>query len=86
MPKSATKVKSTKKHLDGELLDFYDDLTAVNAGMAFVLQAFAIAMQSGEPTDHRTASGATFCVDLLNKRTLELEQQMAGIRSRLSKS
>lgn len=77
-----TNTGNAKKKLSGELLDFNDNLTAVNSGVAFVLQACAAVLQTGEPTNHRAAAGAVFCVELLNERTLVLEQQMADIRNR----
>jgi hypothetical protein len=82
MPKRATTAKRAEINLSGELLDFHDDLTALNTGVAFVLQAFATALQTGEPIDRRAASGAVFFVELLNQRTLMLEKMMADIRNR----
>lgn len=68
--------------LNGELLDFYDDLTATHAALTFVLGAFAAAMRSDDPPDARTATGATFCVEWLNARMRELELRLADIRTR----
>ena len=62
-----------------ELLRFYDDLTAVHAGGAFVMQALAAALVKGEGLDDRSATGAVFCVRWLDDRAMELEQQLREI-------
>ena len=61
--------------LASELLQFYDELTALHAGSAFVMQALASALVKDEGLDERSATGAVFCTQWLNDRTAELEQQ-----------
>ena len=62
-----------------ELLDFYDELTALNACNAFVMQALAAALTTGNGLDERSATGAVFCAQWLNDRTVELEKQLKKI-------
>lgn len=63
-----------------ELLEFYDELTALNACSAFITQALAAALVKGDGLDERSATGAVFCVQWLNDRTVELEQQIKKIQ------
>ena len=69
-----------------ELLQFYDELTALHAGNAFVMQALASALVKGECLDERSATGAVFCAQWLNDRTVELEQQIKNILSQAQAS
>ena len=62
-----------------ELLQFYDELTALNACSAFVMQAWASALANGGGLDERSATGAVFCAQWLDDRTAELEQQLKKI-------
>ena len=62
-----------------ELLDFYDELTALNACNSFVMQALAAALTNGSGLDERSATGAVFCAQWLNDRTVELEKQLKNI-------
>jgi len=64
-----------------ELLKVYDELTALNACNAFVMQALAAALAHGGGLDERSATGAVFCTQWLNDRTAELEQQLKNIVS-----
>lgn len=52
------------------LLGLYDELTAVHASSAFVMQALAAALLNGGSLDERSATGAVFCVQWLNERTV----------------
>jgi hypothetical protein len=63
-----------------ELLALYDELTALNACNAFILQALATALANGGGVDERSGTGAMFCVQWLNDRTAELEQGMKKIQ------
>ena len=51
-----------QQRLAHELLEFYDELTALHAGNAFVMQALASTLVKGEGLDERSATGAVFCV------------------------
>ena len=64
-----------------ELLELYDELTALHAGSAFVMQALATALVQGGGLDERAATGAELCTEWLNGRTAELEQQLKNIVS-----
>jgi len=59
----------------------YDELTALNACNAFVMQALAAALVNGGGLDERSATGAVFCTQWLNDRTAELERQLKHIVS-----
>ena len=74
--------KSAEQPLARELLEFYDELTALHAGSAFVMQALASALVKGEGLDERSATGAVFCAQWLSDRTAELERQFKSILSR----
>ena len=58
-----------------ELLKFYDELTALNACNAFVMQALASALEGGG-LDDRSATGAVLCTQLLNDRAVQLEREL----------
>lgn len=62
-----------------KLLGLYDELTAVYASSAFVMQAMAAALVNGGGLDERSATGAVFCVQGLNDRTVELERRLKNI-------
>jgi hypothetical protein len=64
-----------------ELLKLYDELTALHAGSAFVMQALAAALVNGGGLDERSATGAVFCAQWLNDRTAQLERQLKNIVS-----
>jgi hypothetical protein len=64
-----------------ELLKLYDELTALHACSAFVMQALAAALVNGDGLDERSATGAVFCAQWLNDRTAELERQLKHIVS-----
>jgi hypothetical protein len=65
-----------------ELLALYDELTALNACNAFVMQALAAALAGGGGLDERSATGAVFCAQWVNDRTAEIERQFKGVVSR----
>ena len=75
LDKSAAQPQS----LSRELLQFYDELTVLNACSAFVMQALASALANGGGLDERSATGAVFCAQWLNDRTAELEHQLKKI-------
>ncbi len=66
-----------------ELLELYDELTALNACNSFVMQALAAALTTGNGLDERSATGAVFCAQWLNDRTVELEKRLNNILSRV---
>lgn len=72
----------SKGFLARELLEFHDELSAFNACNAFITQALAAALVKGEGLDERSATGAVFCVQWLNDRSAELEQQVKKIQAR----
>jgi hypothetical protein len=84
MPKSTANVHlpCPADRRERELLDFYDDLTATSAAAAFLMQSLATSMRSGEVSDPRTATGATFCVEWVNGRLRELDERLRAIRAR----
>jgi hypothetical protein len=65
-----------------ELLELYDELTALHAASAFVMQALAAAQVYGGGLDERSATGAVFCAQWLNDRAVEVEQRLKGVVSR----
>ena len=65
-----------------ELLKLYDELTALNACSAFVMQALATALTNGGGLDERSTTGGVFCTQWLNERTVEMEQQLKDIVAR----
>jgi hypothetical protein len=77
LDKSAAQPQSLAR----ELLQFYDELTALNACSAFVMQALASALASGCGLDERSATGAVFCAQWLNDRTAEMELKLKHILS-----
>ena len=64
-----------------ELLKLYDELTALNACNAFVMQALAAALLNGGGLDERSATGGVLCAQWLNDRTAGLERQLKHIVS-----
>ena len=64
-----------------ELLKLYDELTALNACSAFVMQALAKSLINGGGLDDRSATGGVFCAQWLNDRAAEHERQLKHIVS-----
>ena len=81
MPSSAKTSDSQTDLPTRELIKLYDELTALHACSAFVMQALAAALVNGGGLDERSATGAVFCAQWLNDRTAELEQQLKHIVS-----
>lgn len=81
MPSSAKTVDKRTNLPAPELLRLYDELTALHAGSAFVMQALAAALVNGGGLDERSATGAVFCAQWLNDRTAELERRLKNIVS-----
>ena len=79
---SALGEMAAQQRLACELLQFYDELTELHAGSAFVMQALASALVKGEGLDERSATGAVFCAQWLDGRMAELERQFMDILSR----
>lgn len=82
-------MSTTEKNVDSkvdlpasELLKLYDELTALNACSAFVMQALATALVNGGGLDERSATGGVFCAQWLNERTVEMEQRLKDIVAR----
>jgi len=73
------KLAAQPRSLARDLLEYYDDVTALNAYSAFVMQALASALANGGGLDERSATGAVFCTQWLNDRAAELEQQLKKI-------
>jgi len=71
-----------QQQLARELLQFYDELTELQACNAFVMQALASTLARGEGLDERSATGAVFCAQWLNDRTAEMEQKLRHIQSK----
>ncbi len=82
MPSSAKTVDKRTNLPAPELLRLYDELTELHACSAFVMQALAAALVSAGGLDERSATGAVFCAQWLNDRTVEMEQQLKEIVSR----
>lgn len=74
--------ESQTKSLCGELLKLYDELTALNACGAFIMQALATAQINGGELDERSATGGVFCAQWVNERTAEMEQHLKDIVAR----
>lgn len=66
-----------------ELLQLYDDLTALNGCTAFVLDALAEALMRASGADSLSAEGAMFCVQWLNDRTIEIERRLKAIQRKV---
>jgi len=81
MPSSAEPTENRTDLPARELLKLYDELTALHAGSAFVMQALAAAQVYGGGLDERSATGAVFCAQWLNDRTVELERRLKDIVS-----
>ena len=71
----------TQQWLTRELLQFYDELTALHACNAFLLQAMASTLIEGEGLDERSANGAVYCTQWLNDRASELERRLKSLQS-----
>ena len=82
MPNPEKNVDSQTVSPANELLKLYDELTALNACSAFVMQALATALVNGDGLDERSATGGVFCTQWLNERTAEMEQQLKDIVGR----
>lgn len=76
------RMTAQQQWLKRELLQFYDELTALNACNAFVMQALASTLAKDEGLDERLATGAVFCVQWINDCTTELEQSLKQILSK----
>jgi hypothetical protein len=81
MPSSAEPTENRTDLPARELLRLYDELSALHAASAFVMQALAAAQVYGGGLDERSATGAVFCTQWLNDRTAELERQLKNIVS-----
>ncbi len=81
MPSPERKVDNQTDLPARELLQLYDELTALNAASAFVMQALAAALTHGDGLDERSATGAVFCAQWLSDRTVELERQLKHLVS-----
>lgn len=77
-----SELAAQQQRLARELLLFYDELTAIHACNAFVMQALASTLVRGEGLDECSATGAVFCVQWLNDCTMELEQRLKQILSK----
>lgn len=77
-----SELTAQQQWLKRELLQFYDELTALNACNAFVMQALVSTLAQDEGLDERLATGAVFCVQWLNDCTTELEQSLKKILSK----
>ena len=64
-----------------DLLQLYDELTALHAASAFVTQALAAALIDGGGLDDRSATGAVFCAQWLNERSAALDGQLKALVS-----
>ena len=82
MSSSEKDVDSQTDSPANDLLKLYDELTALNACSAFVMQALAAALVNGGGLDERSATGGVFCAQWLNERTAEMEQQLKDIVAR----
>ena len=81
MPSPERNVDSQTDLPARELLKLYDELTALHACSAFVMQALAKVLVNGGGFDERSATGGVFCAQWLNERTAELERQLKHIVS-----
>jgi hypothetical protein len=81
MPSSTKKADRRPDLPARELLVLYDELTAVHACSAFVMQALVATLANGSGLDERSATGAVFCAQWLNDRTAKLERQLKNIVS-----
>ena len=77
-----SELAAQQQQLARELLQFYDELTALHACKAFVMQALASTLVKGEGLDERSATGAIFCAQWLNDSTADLEQRLKYILSK----
>ena len=81
MPSPERNVDSQTDLPARELLKLYDELTALHACNAFVMQALAAALLNGGGLDERSATGGVLCAEWLNERTVGLERQLKQIVS-----
>ena len=80
MPKSKKATQSRGASvLTREILEFRDELGALNACNAFVFQALAGAAADGEGLGRRAATGAMLCTQWLADRADELERRLKKI-------
>lgn len=79
MPNTKLNTDNHMKFAARELLKFYDELTALNACSAFVMQALSTALINSGGLDERSSTGGMFCVQWLNERTVEMEQRLKDI-------
>ena len=77
-----SELAAQQQQLARELLQFYDELTALHACNAFVMQALASTLIKGEGLDERSATGAMFCAQWLNDCSADLEQKLKYILSK----
>lgn len=77
-----SELTAQQQWLARELLQFYDDLTALHACNAFVMQALAATLVKGEGLDERSAMGAVFCSQWLNDCSVDLEHRFKNIMSK----
>ncbi len=82
MPNSEGTAETRADSPARELLELYDELTALHAASAFVMQALAAAQVYGGGLDERSATGAVFCAQWLSDRAVEVEQRFKGVVSR----
>jgi hypothetical protein len=80
MPKPEESFHRKTVSLARELLEFRDELGALNACNAFVMRALAGAMVNEEGMDSRSATGAMFCAQWLSDRAVELERRLKRIQ------
>lgn len=76
------KANEPADQLKADLLDYYDDLTALHAAIAFVLESLTAIIQNTGSHHVRAATGAVFCVEWLNTRMEELDNRLKEIRLR----
>lgn len=74
-------IAKPRRTLENDLLDFYDDLTALYASISFVLESLAAAIQNTDSSSVRAATGAVFCVEWLNTRMEEVDNRLKEFRS-----
>lgn len=84
MPKPQERAGKKTNSLARELLDLRDELGALNACSAFVMQALSDALLSREGMGRRSAVGAALCVQWLGDRAVELERRLKSLQERAS--
>lgn len=70
--------------LKADLLALRDELSALNACTAFVLESLSDALSDREGSGGRSATGAALCVEWLGDRAIELERRLKSIHERAS--